>query len=126
VTASTVDQVIDALLDTLRTHSTEGLAALASPDFVQWNTVDLQERSLDELARTLRWQRDQVPDVSVRVHKRLLTIEGAVLALQLQGATRGGEPYRVDACLVLTVEDGLLIRVDEYLNAAQVAVLLEG
>ena len=61
----------------------------------------------------------------MEVRRRVRTDEGFVLQMTSTGVTRAGTAYRVPVCLVVTVEGGLIARIDEYADSEQVKPLLE-
>lgn len=64
-----------------------------------------------------------MPDLGWSDLATLPTPDGFVLRTILTGTAPGG-PLRLHSCLVVTLDDdGLITRVDEYLDTAQSAVL---
>ena len=106
-----------------RENDAEAYAALCTPDSVTWHNFDGVEVSTAQTVRTVAWLHRTVPDlawVDVALHP---TPTGFVSQTIMTGTAPGG-PLHVHSCVVVTLdEDGLVARVDEYLDPAQTTVL---
>jgi ketosteroid isomerase-like protein len=86
-----------------------------------WHNTDDAEQSRDDNAETLR---GFVKRISNRVYanRRLHVFEGGfVQQHELRGVRADGAAVRLTACIVCAVEGGLITRLDEYFDSAQVA-----
>jgi hypothetical protein len=99
------------------------MASISAPGSVTWHNFDEVEVTPEQSARTGAWLRRQVPDLTWTDLATLPTSEGFVLRSVLTGSAPGGA-LRLHSCLVVTLDDeGLITRIDEYLDTAQSAVL---
>lgn len=106
-----------------RENDAEAYAALCTPDSVTWHNFDGMEVSADKTVRTVAWLHRTVPDLAWVDVALLPTPTGFVSQTIMTGTAPGG-PLHVHSCVVVTLaEDGLVARVDEYLDPAQTAVL---
>ena len=99
------------------------MASVVAPGAVTWHNFDEVEVTQEQSARTSAWLRRTVPDLGWTDLATLPTSEGFVVQSILTGTAPGG-PLRLHSCLVVTLDhDGLITRIDEYLDTAQSAVL---
>ena len=120
----TVAAVVDALLDAMQAYDADALRALCSPDLRHWLSITEQEQGLDELLALVKLEREAVAHASFEVRRRLDTGQGAVLMLTVDGTTGGGASFHIPVCVVVEVEDGVVVRIDEYANVEKAAGLL--
>lgn len=107
--------------DSVEHGDIETLYACYAPDARIWHNTDGQEQTRDENAETLR---GFVGRISDRVYaKRRLAVfaDGFVQQHELQGVRADGVAVRLPACIVCTVQDGQIVRLDEYFDSAHVA-----
>lgn len=72
----------------------------------------------------LRWLHENVRDLRYDDVRIQLTDSGYVQQHVLRGIAPGGSELRAPACLIVTVHDGRITRIDEYLDSAHVRALL--
>ncbi|HXQ14341.1 MAG TPA: nuclear transport factor 2 family protein [Caulobacteraceae bacterium] len=92
-----------------------------APNAKIWHNTDDAEQTRDDNAETLK---GFVKRISNRVYanRRLHVFEGGfVQQHDLTGVRADGVAVRLTACLVCAVEGGLITRLDEYFDSAQVA-----
>jgi ketosteroid isomerase-like protein len=106
-----------------RENDAEAYAALCTPDAVTWHNFDGVEVPTDTTLRTIAWLHRTVPDLAWVDVATSPTPTGFVSQTIMTGTAPGG-PLRVHSCVVVTLdENGLVARVEEYLDPAQTAVL---
>jgi ketosteroid isomerase-like protein len=127
-------------MTTLDTTETEALAALLvssimsgdiatlrnevySPDVVIWHNFDRLEQCLEDNMKVMAWMGRNVTGISYDEVRVQVTANGYVQQHVLRGTTKDGTKLEVPACLIVTVTDGKITRLDEYLDTAQVAAL---
>jgi ketosteroid isomerase-like protein len=101
----------------------ETLRSVYAPDAVVWHNVDAREQSVDEVLAMTPWIREHLRGlrhVDVRRHR---TDHGYVQQHVLRATTPSDAELAVPACIVVEVRDGLVTRLDEYLDTAAFAVL---
>jgi len=97
-----------------------------APEAKIWHNTDDAEQSRDDNAATLK---GFVERISQRVYadRRLNVFEGGfVQQHELRGVRADGVAVRLTACIVCTVENGRITRLDEYFDSAQVAQFRAG
>lgn len=103
----------------------EGVRAVYSPDAEIWHNTDGQVQSPDENLRTLRWVITHLTDRSYDDVRRAPTPEGFVQQHVLRATRADGRRVELAACIVCRCEAGQITRLDEYLDSAQLARILE-
>ena len=115
--------VADDLFTAIEKGDVEGVRSIYAPDAVIWHNTDGIEQTVEQNLRTLQWVCDNLADRAyedVRRHE----FEGGFVQQHVLRFTKGGERRGMPACIVATVADGRITRIDEYLDSAQVAQLL--
>ncbi len=105
----------DGDLDTLR--------SLYRDDFTAWTNFDDSSKSLDATLAVLGWLCAKLPDRRYDVVRREIIDGGFLQQHVLRGTAPDGSPVAMPACVVATVADGLVVRIDEYLDPSALAAL---
>jgi hypothetical protein len=101
----------------------EAYAALCAPGALSWHNFDELEVSTEHTLRTVAWLHRTVPDLQWTQLELIPTPSGFVSKSIMTGTAPGG-PLRVHSCVIVTLDDdGLITRVEEYLDSAQTAAL---
>lgn len=95
-----------------------------APDAEIWHNTDGVVQGPDDNVRTLGWIAANLRDVHYTQIKRSATDDGFVQQHVLVATNRAGDRVEVPACIVTTVRDGHITRLDEYLDSAFVAALM--
>jgi ketosteroid isomerase-like protein len=94
----------------------DSVRALYAPGSVVWTCFDEQERDVPGSMRVLEWLVGATSERHYEVTRRI-EIEGGVLQQHVLHATAlSGKKFSMAACLVIRIEDGLITRIDEYLD----------
>ena len=92
-----------------------------SPDVVVWHNNDNHEQRIDENLKVLNWLSRKVVDRRYEDVRRQVTPTGFVEQHVLRGTAPNGNPMEIAACLVVTIENDRVVRIDEYLDSAAMA-----
>ena len=98
---------------------------LYATDAEIWHNTDGLVQTPDDNARTLGWITTNLRDVSYTKVKRSTTDDGFVQQHVLVATNRAGNRVEVPACIVTTIRDGRITRLDEYIDSASVAAIME-
>lgn len=99
----------------------DAVRACYAPGAVIWHNTDGVSQSVDENLRVLRWIAQNVRDFRYEDVRCQPTPTGFVEQHMTCGASPSGKEFAIPACIVCTVVDGLVTRLDEYLDSAQTA-----
>jgi ketosteroid isomerase-like protein len=102
----------------------DAVRAIYAPDAEIWHNTDGAVQGPDDNARTLSWVTTNLRGVRYTDVRRSATSTGFVQQHVLVATNRAGQRVAVPACIVATVRDERIIRLDEYLDSAAVARIL--
>ena len=102
----------------------DAVRAIYAPEAVIWHNNDDTEQTVDENLRVLRWATSRIAGFRYEDVRRTATSTGFMEQHTLRGTAPNGEDLRVPACIVCTVVDGRITRLDEYFDPAQIAALM--
>jgi ketosteroid isomerase-like protein len=119
-----INDVADALFSAIEHGDGTALAALWADDIVVWRLGGGRERDKTRALAVLEWF------VAITVERRYEVLDrqffdgGFVQQHLLHARGRAGTELRFRACLVVRVgDDGLITRIDEYLDPADLTPL---
>jgi len=101
----------------------EAVRDIYSPDARVWHNFDGVEQTVDENLRVLRWLVRNVSNLRYEEIRRRRIEDGFVQQHVLRGTSRGGRPLELAACMICTVKDGHITRLEEYFDPAQLEPL---
>jgi len=101
----------------------DAMRELYEPDAIVWHNFDEGELDLERSIGATAWLHRRVSGLQFEDVRLLATNEGFVIRFVMTGGAPGG-PVRAPSCQVVTVsERGLIQRIDEYIDSAQIAPL---
>ena len=128
MTAATTSEHMLALAERFMAAVASGdvrtVREIYADDAVIWHNNDRSSQGVEENLRVLEWMQRNVADVRYEEVQRLATESGFVEQHVLRGRTLMGAELDVPACLVCTIVDGRITRLEEYLDSAHLAPLL--
>lgn len=117
--------VADRLFRAIEAGDIDAVGSLYAPDVEVWHNTDQVAQDRDANLATLGWVVQNLPGVRYTKIRRQVTADGFVQQHVFVATTRAGREVAVPACILATVRDGLIARIDEYLDSAGVATLSE-
>ena len=115
----------EALMAAISAGDIEALRGIYAPDAVIWHNNDGVEQSVDDNLRVLQWVVRHIGNLRYEDIRRQRTDNGFVQQHVLRGTAPNGQPLEIRACLICRVRDGRITRLEEYLDTAHVAPLLQ-
>jgi ketosteroid isomerase-like protein len=111
--------LVDRLITSIEAGDIDGVAACYSPGIEVWANFDGQAKDLDASLRVLAWLVGATTERRYEVTRRI-EIEGGALQQHVLHATvaKTGKSFSMPACLVMQIDDGVIVRIDEYLDAS--------
>ena len=101
-----------------------GIDAIYHDDVVVWRNIDDRELVKAQVMKVVSYLTERVQDLAYEDVKVHVTKEGYVQQHVLRGTAPNGEKVHAHACLIVTLEEGRIRRVEEYLDSAQLAPLM--
>lgn len=115
------------LIAAIEAGDVDAARAAYHPDARIWHNDDQREQTVDENLAVLGWMGSNLPGLRYTDVRRHVAgdrcIEQHVLEVRLPDRD---EPLQIPACLVVTVDgDGRIVRLEEYLDSAQLTPILD-
>ena len=116
-------QIAERFMGAIQAGDVETVAACYAPDAKIWHNHDGLEQTVEENLKSLKWFIRTLPDRHYRVLRREALSDGFLQQHVLEATLPGGVKWAMDACVVIRIKDGLITRLDEYLDSARAAEL---
>jgi ketosteroid isomerase-like protein len=124
MTPGEINDVADRLFTAIERGDGPALAATWADDIVVWRQGGGRERDKQRGLKVIEWFVEATADRRYEVLDRQIVDGGFVQQHNVHATVRGGTPLTFRACLVVRVgTDGLITRIDEYLDPADLAPL---
>jgi ketosteroid isomerase-like protein len=98
---------------------TDAVRACYAPHAKIWHNTDHVEQPVDKNIELVKWLHRTLTNVRYRVLTRVALPNGFLQTHVLEGTRADGSAFNLDACVIITMENGLIVRLDEYLDSAQ-------
>ena len=116
-----IHALADRLLEAIEAGDIDAVAACYADDAVIWHNTDQVEQTKADNLRVLAWLVGHTAVRSYRDSRRTVIDHGFVQQHTLHIGFDDGRTADLPACLVVAVADGLIVRLDEYIDGAAVA-----
>jgi len=119
------DAVLSRFFGAISSGDRAAVESTYHPDGVIWHNNDNATQTVAENLRTLSWVMRNIAGLRYdEVRRAPMGGNQVVQQHVLRGSGPNGKPLEVPACIVFTFsDDGRILRLEEYLDSAQVAVL---
>lgn len=114
-------QTADKLFHAIEAGDVEAIRNIYTADTKIWHNNDNIAQSVEQNLAVLKWVITNIQGLKYTEVRRQPTPRGFVQQHVLRGRFKDKE-IALPACIVATVEDGKITRLDEYLDSAQTAV----
>ncbi len=115
------DAVAQRLFEAIEAGDVGAVRALYSPDAMIWHNTDGIEQTAEQNLATLAWVIANLTERRYEDVSRSVTDRGFVQQHVMRWTKADGTRAELPACIVATCADGLITRIDEYLDSAHVA-----
>jgi ketosteroid isomerase-like protein len=122
-TAADVLAFAERFLAAIQAGDGEAVRACYAPDAKIWHNIDGIEQSVDDNLKSLRWFVRKLPDRFYRLQRREAISDGFMQQHVLEATLPDGTPWKMSACVVVRMQDGVITRLDEYLDSAETRAL---
>lgn len=114
----------DRFFDAVVSGDIDAVRAMYAPDAVIWHAHTNAEQSVGDNLRTLAAIAKHVKGFGYDERRCIATEIGFVEQHVTRGIAPSGTAFTIPACIVCTVVDGRITRLDEYFDSAAAAALL--
>lgn len=120
----TAEEAVAALIDAIVAGDTDGVRAAYHPDARIWHNFDQVDQTVDQNVATLSWFVGAMPERRYEDVRRHAIDGGVVQQHVVRGTAASGASVEIPASLFVWVnDDGLITRIEEYVDPAQAAPL---
>ena len=107
----------------IQSGDTDTVRACYHPDAKLWHNNDGIEQTVDQNMKVLDWFIRALPDRNYRVTRLEALPDGFMQQHVLEATLPDGTKWAMDACVVVRMENGVITRLDEYLDSAKSSAL---
>jgi ketosteroid isomerase-like protein len=107
------------LFDSIERKDVGAVAALYADDFAVWHNFSNAEQDKAGNLAVLEALTRSVQSLRYEIVERVLLGDRVLQRHTLRCRTPAGEDVSIPACIFVTVRDGRITRIDEYLDTAQ-------
>ncbi len=117
--------VAERLFAAIAAGDIDAVRALYAPDAVIWHNHDGIRQTPEENLTVLAWVTRHITNLRYEEVRRQPTRDGFVQQHVLRGTAPNGKAIELPACIVCTVVDGRITRLDEYFDSAHLVALIQ-
>jgi ketosteroid isomerase-like protein len=118
-------RLADAFVGALAVPDVDALRSLVDPDARFWVNIGPADYSAADRFRLLDVERSHLRALTFEEVRVSPTTAGFVVQLTTVATTTASVELRIPVCLVVTVADGIIVRVEEYADSAPAAPLID-
>jgi len=89
-----------------------------------WHNVDGKVQSVDDNIKGVHWIHRVLSNLQYDIKRRVAIPGGFLQEHVLRGTLASGEAFAMPACVICTVENGVIVTLDEYLDSAHTKPLV--
>ena len=115
-----MDALANRFFDAIERADIDALEQAYAPDVEYWMNVTRQSQGLDAVLQLGRLFSQKVKGLHYEIESRDFFPGGFVQRCRITGELASGEALDVPLCLVIHLEDGRIVRLYEYINAASI------
>ena len=120
-----MDELANRLFDAIARADVDAVEQAYAPDVVYWMNAMPESLGLDALLNLMRVFHQKVKNLHYEVESREFFPGGFVQRCKIMGeATASGKSFAVPLCLIIYVENGRIVRLYEYIDAASLLPFL--
>ena len=124
--SDTIVDVADRLFAAIERSDTAVIEQLFGDDVLVWHSGDTEDNERPRALRVIYWFIKRTSDRRYEILDRQVFDGGFVQQHILHANTRNGGSIAMRVCIVIKVgTNGLISRIDEYFDAAEMAPLLD-
>ncbi|HWD49199.1 MAG TPA: nuclear transport factor 2 family protein [Rhizomicrobium sp.] len=116
--ADDMNMLADRIMRAIENNDCDTVADCYAPDARIWHNFDGIEQTVPENLQTLVWMDGRLKKRRYEIVSRDAFVGGYVQRHVLHGTLTNGAAFAMPACLVVTVTDGKIVYLAEYLDTA--------
>jgi len=124
MTETEIFALADRFMRAIESGDADAIAACYAPDARIWHNHDGEEETREQNLKVLRWVVKRLHGRKYHIVSRKAFADGYVQQHSLTGSLPDGTAFSMPACVVVTLKDGCIARLEEYLDSAHLQPLL--
>ncbi len=116
--------IADRLFAAITDGDVDAVRALYAADARIWHNNDGLTQDVEQNLAVLTWVTTHIKNRRYEEVRRQSTADGFVQQHVLRGTVGAGVEIAIPACIIATIRDGHITRIDEYLDSAHIKPLL--
>jgi len=117
--------VAERFMAALNAADADTVRALYAPDARIWHNFDDKLQPVEENIKSMHWMHSKLTQLNYDIQSRVALPEGFLQTHILRGTLASGKTFALHACAIVTVKDGRITELKEYLDTAQARGLFE-
>jgi ketosteroid isomerase-like protein len=113
----------DRFIDAIERGDVEAVRACYAPDAKIWHNTDKIEQTVEQNLKSVAWFGRKLPKRTYRVLRREALGDGFFQQHVLEAELPDGAAWSLSACVVIRMQDGVITRLDEYIDSAETTAL---
>jgi ketosteroid isomerase-like protein len=119
-----MNELADRLTGAYARNDIGTIVACYAPDARIWHNFDEVEQTVNEQLAATQWLHETLKNLAYEIKSRRFFDGGYVQQYVVHGTIiKGGAVFRMPLCMTVTVRDGRILRLDEYLDSAHLKPL---
>ncbi len=106
-------------VDALNACDVDAVREIYAPDVRIWHCFDKRTQTVEKNIETLTFLHRRLNNLNYDVLRVIPVPGGYVQQHVLRGELPGGEPFGLHACAIVSVENGRIVTLEEYLDTGQ-------
>jgi ketosteroid isomerase-like protein len=119
-----MDALANRLFNAIERGDIHAVEKCYAPDVKYWVNLRDQSRGLNAVLNLVEEFGQKVKGLNYEVESREFFPGGFVQRCRVKGELKSGEKLSVPVCMVIYIEDGRIVRLYEYLDAAMIMPVL--
>jgi ketosteroid isomerase-like protein len=115
----------ERFLGAIESGDVGAVRACYAPDAAIWHNNDGLEQTVEQNIKVMEWMARKLPARHYRLVRREALKDGFFQQHVLEATLPDGAAWAMAACVIVRMKDGLIVRLDEYLDSAAIDVMTE-
>jgi len=113
----------DRFIAAIEHGDVEAVRACYAPDAKIWHNTDKLEQSVEQNLKSVAWFARKLPQRTYHVQRREVLKDGFLQQHVLEAKLPDGGTWSLSACVLIRMKDGVITRLDEYIDSAETTAL---
>ena len=121
---SEMNALADRMARAYEQNDIDTIVACYAPDAVIWHNIDGVDQTVQDQLGATRWLNEKLKNLKYEILSRKFFEGGYMQQYVVHGTlANGGGAFRMPLCMCVTVRNGRIARLDEYLDSAHLKPL---